>query len=129
MNDPEAAVLFLEKLAEKKIRLTIDDFGTGYSSLSYLKKLPLNKLKIDRTFVRDLPQNENDVTLTTTIIALATNLNLEVIAEGVETKEQRDMLVTFGCHKLQGFFYSPACHAEEIKEFLMCNPFKGELKN
>lgn len=129
MSDPEAAITFLSKLAEKKIRLAIDDFGTGYSSLSYLKKLPLHKLKIDRTFVRDLPDSEDDVTLTTTIIALAQNLNLETIAEGVETKEQNDLLVALGCPNVQGFLYSPGRPAEEIEKFLRCNPFIQELKN
>ena len=129
MSDPEGAIIFLEKLAEKNIRLTVDDFGTGYSSLSYLKKLPLNKLKIDRAFVQDLPENEDDVTLTTTIIALAHNLNLEIIAEGVESEAQRALLVGLGCTNLQGFFYSPARKAEEIESFLRCNPFRNELKN
>jgi EAL domain-containing protein (putative c-di-GMP-specific phosphodiesterase class I) len=129
MSDPEAAIIFLGRLAEKNIRLAIDDFGTGYSSLSYLKKLPLSKLKIDRSFVRDLPDNEDDVTITTTIIALATSLNLEIIAEGVETNEQRQLLVELGCPHLQGFLYSPARPAEEIEEFLKVNPFLSDLRN
>lgn len=124
MGDPEAAIVFLKRLAEKNIRLAIDDFGTGYSSLSYLKKLPLNKLKIDRSFVQDLPDDEDDVTITTTIIALATNLNLEIIAEGVETEEQRKLLVELGCPHLQGFLYSPAIPAEEIEKYLISNPFE-----
>ena len=129
MSDPEAAIIFMKRLAEKKIRLAIDDFGTGYSSLSYLKKLPLNKLKIDRSFVRDLPDDEDDVIITTTIIALATNLNLEIIAEGVETEEQRKLLIQLGCPHLQGFLYSPARPAEEIEEYLRSNPFQLRLKN
>lgn len=129
MNDPEAAITFLTKLAEKKVRLAIDDFGTGYSSLSYLKKLPLNKLKIDRSFVKDLPHDEEDVTLTTTIISLATNLNLQVIAEGVENDEQRKLLIELGCPYLQGFLYSPARPAEEIEKMLENNPFHIRLKN
>jgi diguanylate cyclase (GGDEF)-like protein len=124
MGDPEAAIIFLKRLAGKNIRLAIDDFGTGYSSLSYLKKLPLNKLKIDRSFVRDLPDDEDGVTITTTIIALATNLNLEIIAEGVETEEQRKLLVELGCPQLQGFLYSPALPAEEIEQYLRKNPFE-----
>ena len=124
MGDPEAAIVFLKRLAEKNIHLAIDDFGTGYSSLSYLKKLPLNKLKIDRSFVQDLPDDEDDVTITTTIIALATNLNLEIIAEGVETQEQRKLLVELGCYHLQGFLYSPAVPAEEIEQYLISNPFE-----
>ena len=124
MADPETAIRFLRRLAEKNIRLAIDDFGTGYSSLSYLKKLPLHKLKIDRSFVRDLPHDEDDVTITTAIIALATNLNLEIIAEGVETEEQRKLLVELGCPHLQGFLYSPARPADEIEKYLRSNPFK-----
>ncbi|MFT5700518.1 MAG: diguanylate cyclase (GGDEF)-like protein [Desulforhopalus sp.] len=129
MSDPEAAIIFLTKLAEKDIRLAIDDFGTGYSSLSYLKKLPLNKLKIDRSFVWDLPHDEEDVSITTTIIALATNLNLEILAEGVETEEQRTCLVELGCFNLQGFLYSPARPAKEIEAFLRSKPFEVALKN
>lgn len=124
MKDPETAISFLKRLATKNIRLAIDDFGTGYSSLSYLKKLPLNKLKIDRSFVRDLPDDEDDVTITTTIIALATNLNLEIIAEGVETEEQRKLLVELGCPYQQGFLYSPAIPAEEMEQYLRSNPFE-----
>ena len=129
MSDPEAAIVFLRRLAEQGIRLAVDDFGTGYSSLSYLKKLPINRLKIDRSFVRDLPDNEDDVTITTTIIALATSLNLEVIAEGVETEEQRQLLVELGCPHLQGFLYSPARPAGEIQKFLRVNPFLSDLRN
>lgn len=124
MSDPEAAIIFLERLAKKNIRLAIDDFGTGYSSLSYLKKLPLNKLKIDRSFVQDLPGDEDGVTITTTIIALATNLNLKIIAEGVETEEQRNLLVELGCFQQQGFFYSPGVPAAKIEEYLRSNPFE-----
>jgi len=124
MGDPEAAIVFLKRLAEKNIRLAIDDFGTGYSSLSYLKKLPLSKLKIDQSFVQDLPGDEDDVAITTTIIALATNLNLEIIAEGVETEEQRKLLVELGCYHLQGFLYSPALPAKEIEQYLRRNPFE-----
>ena len=100
------------------IELAIDGFETGYSSLSYLKKLPIDKLKIDQSFVRELPQDEEDVGITKAIISLAHSLNLRVIAEGVETKEQKEFLVQNNCHDIQGYYYSKPLPAKEMKEFL-----------
>lgn len=117
MEDPEASILILQEISNMGISLAIDDFGTGYSSLSYLKKLPINKLKIDQSFVRDITNNK-DASIIKAIIALAQNMNLEVISEGVETKEQSDFLVENGCHNIQGYFYAKPMPADKMKNFL-----------
>ncbi|ABB45277.1 diguanylate cyclase/phosphodiesterase [Sulfurimonas denitrificans DSM 1251] len=109
----------LNAIRELGISISVDDFGTGYSSLSYLKRLPIDKLKIDRSFVKDLPHDKDDIAIVKTIIALANNLSLELIAEGVETKEQRDFLLSEGCHNIQGYFYSKPLKVNECREFLL----------
>jgi len=118
MTNPENAIKILKQISNMDIDLAVDDFGTGYSSLSYLKKLPLNKLKIDQSFVRELPDGEEDCAITKSVIALAQSLNLNIIAEGVETKEQEEFLVNNGCDNIQGFFYSRPIPADEMEEYL-----------
>lgn len=118
MKDPEALILKLNKINSLGIEIAIDDFGTGYSSLSYLKKLPLDKLKIDRSFVKDIPEDEDDMAIAKAIIALGQSLNLKLIAEGVETEEQKDFLIEHGCDLIQGYYYSPPLPAQEIEKFL-----------
>jgi sensor c-di-GMP phosphodiesterase-like protein len=100
------------------ITIAIDDFGTGYSSLSYLKDLPIDKLKIDKSFVDELPYNASDVAIAKTIISLAHNLGLDLIAEGVETKEQLEFLQKNGCPNIQGFYFSKPLNADKMKQFL-----------
>lgn len=117
MKDPEASISRLQEISDMGISIAIDDFGTGYSSLSYLQRLPIDKLKIDKSFIRDIVDN-NDASIIKAIIALAQNMNLEVISEGVETKEQSDFLVKNGCHNIQGYFYAKPMPADKMKEFL-----------
>ena len=118
MTHPEEAIKILNKISDLGIELAVDDFGTGYSSLAYLKKLPIDKLKIDQAFVRELPYNEEDSAITKAVIVLAKNLKLKVIAEGVETKEQKEFIVESGCANIQGFFYSKAIPANELETIL-----------
>ena len=116
IKDAEDALRKLESLAALGVKLAIDDFGTGYSSLSYLKRFPIYKLKIDRSFIDDLPANESDIAIVTAIIHLAHALKLRVIAEGVETQEQRDFLQQQQCDEMQGYLFSQAMSAEEFEQ-------------
>ena len=118
MTNPDQAIVILREISQMGIELAVDDFGTGYSSLTYLKRLPIDKLKIDQSFVRDLPFDEEDIGISKAIIALSQALYLDVIAEGVETKEQRDFLVENGCSNIQGYFYSKPIPSHEMEIFL-----------
>jgi len=119
MNNPDDSIKVLQEISDLGISISIDDFGTGYSSLAYLKKLPIDKLKIDRSFIKDLPQDAEDVAITKTIISLCENLNLKVIAEGVETNEQKKFVIENGCEFIQGYLYSRPLPTEEMTQFLM----------
>ena len=119
MNNPNNSIKVLQKLHDLGVSIAIDDFGTGYSSLAYLKRLPITKLKIDRSFVKDLPSDAEDTAISKTIISLCENLNLKVIAEGVETNEQKEFFIENGCKFIQGYFYSHPLPAEEMTEFLI----------
>lgn len=117
-SDVEAAVGMLMQLKSIGVRLSVDDFGTGYSSLSYLKRFPLDVLKIDQSFVREIPSNEDDVKICSTIVAMAHGFNLRVIAEGAETQAQIDFLRGLNCDEIQGFYYSKPLPAGELAEYL-----------
>ncbi|MCL1140098.1 putative bifunctional diguanylate cyclase/phosphodiesterase [Shewanella pneumatophori] len=118
MSDPLLVSQDLAKLGQMGVELSIDDFGTGYSSLSYLKKLPIHKLKIDQSFVAGLPLDTHNTAIAKAIIAMGHALNLQVVAEGVETQEQVDFLTANSCDDAQGYFYSQPQPAENLTDFL-----------
>ncbi len=114
MGNVEAAILQLHQLKDLGISISIDDFGTGYSSLSYLKRFPVDILKVDRSFVKDIPDDSNDMEITAAIIAMAQKLKLDVVAEGVETVEQVEFLQNNNCFIVQGYYYSPPIAEREL---------------
>ncbi|HEY6512885.1 MAG TPA: bifunctional diguanylate cyclase/phosphodiesterase, partial [Burkholderiaceae bacterium] len=118
MGDASAAIRTLQQLHDSGIRIALDDFGTGYSSLSYLHKLPIEILKVDRSFVVELGQRESALALTRSILALARALHMRVVAEGVETQEQADLLINLGCDELQGYLYAPALDPTAFAAFV-----------
>lgn len=111
-------IAILNNIRGLGISVTIDDFGTGFSSLAYLKQFPLDKLKIDRSFVSDIPEDENDMAIAKAIIALGHSLQLEIVAEGVETEAQRQFLIEQGCDYMQGYLYSKPLPIEEFEAIL-----------
>jgi EAL domain-containing protein (putative c-di-GMP-specific phosphodiesterase class I)/GGDEF domain-containing protein len=121
LENPITAIEVLHKLKADGFAIAIDDFGTGYSSLQYLNMMPLNKLKIDRAFIIDLDKNPKNAVLVKTIIAMAQNLNLDVLAEGVERIDEVKTLADLGCHKIQGYFYSKPLPAEALLDYILEN--------
>ena len=117
MHDHEKSIKVLSQLRDLGINLAIDDFGTGYSSLSYLKHLPINKLKIDRSFIHNITSDYQDRAIVKTIVSLAKSLHLEVLAEGVETKQQYEFLKQLSCNEIQGYFYAPPLPVDEVVDF------------
>lgn len=128
MQDFDLTIEVLHQLKEMGINIAVDDFGTGYSSLSYLKQFPLDRIKIDQSFVRDLDVSSESVEITQAIITMAHNLNLQVIAEGVETSQQRGCLLTQACEELQGFYFSKPLPTDQIRE-LLDSPLKSPPHN
>ena len=116
VHDADEALARLSRLSQLGVRLAIDDFGTGYSSLAYLKRFPIDRLKIDRSFVKDLPADTSDGAIVRAIVQLAQALSMKVIAEGVETEPQRAFLLELGCDEFQGFLYAPALDALSFEQ-------------
>jgi EAL domain-containing protein (putative c-di-GMP-specific phosphodiesterase class I) len=116
MADAKKTVEVLQELKMLGVRISIDDFGTGYSSLAYLRKFPIDKLKIDIAFIRDVTTNASDAAITTAIINMAHSLNMKVIAEGVETREQLEFLRARKCDEFQGYYFSKPLPAVELEK-------------
>jgi EAL domain-containing protein (putative c-di-GMP-specific phosphodiesterase class I) len=114
MRDADLALQLLREFKAIGVRITVDDFGTGYSSLSYLKRFPVDALKIDRSFVREVALSARDAAITEAVIRLSGSLQMDVIAEGVETSEQRDVLGRQGCRLMQGYFFGHPMSAGDL---------------
>jgi len=125
MADPEKTIRVLSSMRGLGVKISIDDFGTGYSSLSYLKKLPVNTLKIDRAFVKDIPDDADDVAITTAITQMASSLGLSLVAEGVESEEQAIFLNEIGCQQSQGYYFSKPL---PIGEYMLWLEERGAVK-
>ena len=119
VEDIEQAIIILNKLKSKGISIALDDFGTGYSSLSYLNRLPLDTLKIDRSFITNIVSNSDNAAISKAIIALAQSLELNVTAEGVETKAQLNYLQEQGCNEVQGYYFSKPLPSEDLQDLLL----------
>lgn len=118
MSDPEESISILEKLSEMGVLVSVDDFGTGYSSMSYLRRFPIDKLKVDRSFISEVMSRPEDASIVRAIVSLAHSLKLKVVAEGVESMEQLEFLKTLGCDQYQGYHYSPALPASQFEELI-----------
>ncbi|NIO39036.1 MAG: EAL domain-containing protein, partial [Burkholderiales bacterium] len=123
MEDPAHALDILKSLSDMGISLAIDDFGSGYSSLAYLSKLPVNELKIDKSFVSHMVEKEDDATIVRSVIELARNFKLRAVAEGVENKETWDMLRNLGCDHAQGYHMSRPLPLNKLKEWMRESPW------
>ncbi|MCW8885083.1 MAG: EAL domain-containing protein, partial [Motiliproteus sp.] len=124
IEEPDTITATLHQLRDLGISISMDDFGTGYSSLSLLKRIPLDNLKIDRSFVDGTPDDKNDAELVSTIILMAHNLGLNIIAEGVENSRQLDYLATLNCDQVQGFYFSKPLPAQQIPPLLEHNSWR-----
>ena len=128
MDDVEAAINIMETIKSKGIHLAIDDFGTGYSSLAYLKRFPIDVLKVDRSFVMDIPEDKTDMAITSAVIAMAHKLSMKVVAEGIETKEQLDFLRENNCDDGQGYLLSRPLTLPQLHHFLVSNHKQPDKK-
>jgi EAL domain-containing protein (putative c-di-GMP-specific phosphodiesterase class I) len=126
MSDAEESVHILEAISRMGVLVSVDDFGTGYSSMSYLRRFPIDKLKIDRCFVEQMTARPEDASIVRAIISLAHSLRLKVIAEGVETPEQLQLLAKLGCDQYQGFYFSPALVPAKFEELVREDPLLTE---
>ena len=121
MQDIETNIQKLRAIRDMGVEIAVDDFGTGYSSLAYIARLPISSLKIDRAFIINMTSNPDDLSIVSTIISLGHSLSLKVVAEGVETEEQSNLLRLLKCDEFQGFLFSPAVPAEQLKLLLREN--------
>jgi len=121
MDDIGAAAITIERLHQLGVKIAIDDFGTGYSSLNYLKKFPIDTVKVDRSFVMDIPNNTDDMEITSAVIAMAHRLSMSVVAEGVETPEQLSFLMQNDCEYAQGYLFSKPQPLHAIEQLLVPN--------
>jgi diguanylate cyclase len=128
MVDPIRALDVVARLGELGLAFSLDDFGTGYSSLAYLKRLPIQELKIDRSFVMNMDDNRDDVVIVQSTVDLGRNLGLTVIAEGVETQETWERLAGFGCHGAQGYYLSPPLPPDELDAWLAARPAAAHVE-
>jgi EAL domain-containing protein (putative c-di-GMP-specific phosphodiesterase class I) len=119
MEDTKVSLLTFDRMRKAGFHVSIDDFGTGYSSMSTLRRLPAAELKIDRAFISDIEESEDARSIVRSIISLAVALNLRVVAEGVETVGQRNLLVKMGCNELQGYLFSLPVPANEIERLAL----------
>lgn len=132
-DDDHKIIKTIRRLKKLGIQIALDDFGTGYSSISYLKKIPIDRLKIDKTFIKNINTNSDDAAIVRAIISLASSLNLQVVAEGVESLKQLKTLLSQECKEVQGFYFSEALPAVEVEKFLIFyqnNPliFEGQVE-
>ncbi len=119
MDDVEAAIRIMQEIKSTGVSIAIDDFGTGYSSLSYIKRFPIDVLKVDRSFVMDIPDDKNDMAITAAVIAMAHKLDLNVVAEGVETDEQLQYLRLNNCDEGQGYLFSRPLSLGQLHQYLV----------
>lgn len=129
LNDPEQAIKHLQALRDLGVTLSIDDFGTGYSSMAYLKRLPVNKIKLDRSFIQQIASDPREADLCAGIIALAHKLGLGVVAEGVETQEQQQILTGMECDVFQGYLFSKPMQVAAATEYLSAPRDAGTADN
>jgi len=126
MDDLRSVSDVLKELKDIGVLLALDDFGTGYSSLTHLKRFPIDALKIDQSFVRDLVTDEDGASVVTAMIGMGRNLHMQVVAEGVETRQQLEILKGHGCPQAQGYFFGRPMPAEEFGRLLKCKGLAEE---
>jgi EAL domain-containing protein (putative c-di-GMP-specific phosphodiesterase class I) len=119
IRDDDAALAVLHQLRDLGVHIALDDFGTGYSSLSYLQRFPFDKIKIDRCFINEMAEHEGSSSIVQAVVNIAKARNMTTTAEGVETESQRHLLADLGCTEMQGYLFSPARQAAEIKRLYL----------
>jgi EAL domain-containing protein (putative c-di-GMP-specific phosphodiesterase class I) len=119
INDVDYILALLEKIIKQNIVISLDDFGTGYSSLSLLKKLPIHELKIDKSFVDDILYDKRALNMVESIITIAKNLDMTILAEGIEKIEQKEILEKYGCGLFQGYYYAKPLKIEDLKSYII----------